>query len=142
MSKLRRELAKAPRQPTTDELSLKTLMSLPYVISIIEEANRLSFGVTKRLVRYSPTETLTFTAKYGPHKDTKYILPPGTRMSTVTFCTHTNEELFPDPWTFDPERWLTDAESDKGSTVDEVRERRLLSDIVWRVGKISLTIAI
>ncbi|TKA68158.1 hypothetical protein B0A55_07445 [Friedmanniomyces simplex] len=60
--------------------------------------------------RYSPTQTLTYTASYGPYKDTTYTLPPGTQMSTVTYCTHTNEALFPDPWRFDPERWLGQSE--------------------------------
>lgn len=124
MSKLRKEISNAQEKSATNELPLKTLMALPYIAAIIEEANRLSFGVTRRMVRYSPKETLAYTAPYGPCKATKYTLPPGTRMSTVTYCTHTNEELFPDPWTFDPERWLTEAESDGGSSVEEVNRRK------------------
>ena len=27
-------------------------------------------------------------------------------MSSSTLCIHTDESLFPDPWTFDPERWI------------------------------------
>ena len=37
---------------------------------------------------------------------------------------HTDEELFPDPWKFDPERWLTKAESEHGGVVEEVNRRK------------------
>lgn len=124
MNKLRKEFARAREEANVDKPSLRTLIALPYVNALIDEANRLSFGVTRRLVRYSPSETLTYTASYGPQKGNKYVLPPGTRMSSVTYCTHTNEGLFPHPWTFDPERWLTKAESEHGSTVDQVNRRR------------------
>lgn len=124
MNKLRNEFEKIRNGLATKNPSLKTLMAMPYVNALIDEANRLSFGVTKRLVRYSPSETLTYTASYGPQKGHSYILPPGTKMSTISYCTHTDEDLFPDPWKFDPERWLTKAESSGGSTVDEVNRRR------------------
>ncbi|KAI0379348.1 cytochrome P450 [Hypomontagnella monticulosa] len=35
-----------------------------------------------------------------------YILPPGTSISTSTLLVHANEDIFPDPFVFDPERWL------------------------------------
>ncbi|TKA81734.1 hypothetical protein B0A55_01115 [Friedmanniomyces simplex] len=108
--KLRGELAEARKQASGSKTSLNSLLVLPYLGAIIHEANRLSFGVTGRMRRYSPTQTLTYTASYGPYKDTTYTLPPGTQMNTVTYCTHTNEALFPDPWRFDPERWLGQSE--------------------------------
>ena len=69
--------------------------------------------------RIAPDETLTYTASYGPHQGTTYALPPRTPMSTTTYCTHTNESLFPDPWRFDPGRWL-------GSGEDVNRRKRFM----------------
>ena len=124
LEKLRMEITEALRTSKDHELSLSTLLVLPYINAIIHEANRLSFGVTKRLIRYSPTETLQYTASSGPYKGTTYALPPKTWMGTSTLTMHTNEELFPSPWTFDPERWLTTAESDRGSTAEEINRRK------------------
>lgn len=110
LSKLRAELQQARAESDDGELSLATLLTLPYLSAVINETNRLTFGVTNRLARYSPTETLSYTASYGPHKGTTYTLPPGTRMGCLTYCTHTNEELFPDPFVFDPERFVGQSE--------------------------------
>lgn len=92
MSKLRSELQSLPH-----DASLTALLQLPYLAAICHEANRLSFGLTGRNARIAPDETL----QYGP-----YILPPGTPMSMTTLCIHTDESIFPDPWTFNPDRWL------------------------------------
>ncbi|KAK5737050.1 hypothetical protein LTR17_007011 [Elasticomyces elasticus] len=110
MQRLREELAAAREESKSGKLSLSSLLSLPYLGAIIQEANRLSFGVTGRMRRYSPTHALVYTASYGPYRGTSYVLPPGTKMSTVTFCSHTNELLFPKPWRFDPTRWLGQSE--------------------------------
>ena len=124
MAKLRKDLAEARQTSKTHDLSLNTLLALPYMNAIIHQANRLSFGVTKRLVRYSPNETLTYTASTGPYKGNTYTLPAGTWMSSSTLCLHTNEELFPEPWKFDPEHWLNTAESESGNTVEEINRRK------------------
>jgi cytochrome P450 len=118
MTRLRQELAEARTISKADQVPVSVLLSLPYLNGIIQESHRLSFGVTRRLARYSPTETLTYTATSGPHKGVAYTLPPGTRMSSSTLCIHTDESLFPDPWTFDPERWIASDASDanKGDT--------------------------
>ena len=95
MRKLRAELSSAPQPP-----SLSDVEKLPYLAAVLAEANRLSFGVTSRLLRIASHETLQYR---------QYILPPGTRMCTTTLVAHTNETIFPDPWTFKPERWLGEA---------------------------------
>jgi cytochrome P450 len=95
MSRLRLEL-----QTLAPDAPLTALQQLPYLAAICHEANRLSFGLTGRNARLAPEETL----QYGP-----YVLPPGTPMSMTTLCIHTDETIFPDPWTFNPERWLGQA---------------------------------
>ena len=113
LRKLRDELRGARGRSENEELSLTELLQLPYLNAVMLETNRLTFGVTNRMTRYSPTETLTYTASYGRNKGTTYTFPPGTEMSCITYCTHTNEELFPDPLTFDPERWTGNGEGVK-----------------------------
>jgi cytochrome P450 len=85
------------------------LEQLPYLSAVIEEANRLSFGVTARLARIA-YEPLTYTpSSYATNSSThskSYPIPPGTPISITTLSAHTNETIFPDPFTFDPERWL------------------------------------
>ncbi|KAF7195672.1 Cytochrome P450 monooxygenase [Pseudocercospora fuligena] len=106
LEKLRKELDEARQSSNDGKLTLSTLLALPYLNAILMETNRLTFGVTNRMLRYSPTETLTYTASYGPHKGQTYVFPPGTKMSCTTYCTHTNGELFPDPFKFNPERFI------------------------------------
>jgi cytochrome P450 len=92
LARLREELEQAGH-PT----SLKVLENLTYLSAIIHEANRLSFGLTGRNTRVAPDEVLRYK---------QYVLPPGTPVSMTTLCVHTDEEIFPDPWTFNPDRFL------------------------------------
>ncbi|TVY18468.1 Cytochrome P450 monooxygenase TRI4, partial [Lachnellula arida] len=97
MTKLRAELSAGPSATLTD------LDQLPYLHAIALEANRLSFGLTGRNPRVAPEETLEYK---NTSSKIIYKLPPGTPISTSTLLAHTNEAIFPDPWTFDPDRWL------------------------------------
>lgn len=92
LARVRDELRQVPEDPTITQLT-----NLPYLGAVIAEAHRLSFGVVKRQSRTASHETLTYE---------QYTFPPGTWLSTLSYCTHTNENIFPDPWKFDPERWL------------------------------------
>jgi hypothetical protein len=93
MTRLRDELSKAGN-PT----GLKALEQLPFLSAVIHEANRLSFGLTGRNTRVAPDgEVLQYK---------QYVLPSGTAISMSTLCIHTTEDIFPDPWTFDPDRFL------------------------------------
>ena len=92
MAKVRDELHTVPSNPSWAELE-----ELPYLTGTILESLRIDMGVTGRLARIAPDETL----QYGEYK-----IPPGTPISSTTVCIHTNESVFPDPWTFKPERWF------------------------------------
>ncbi|KAF7590966.1 hypothetical protein BBP40_002160 [Aspergillus hancockii] len=112
LAKLRRELDAVPTPSSWTQLE-----KLPYLSAIIEEGNRLSFGVTARAARiqhkpitYTPSPYVTAPAP--PRKS--YTLPAGTPVSITTLSAHTAESVFPDPYAFDPDRWLG----------DEGRERR------------------
>lgn len=93
MQKLRDELSKAGYPE-----ALKDLEQLSYLSAVIHEANRLSFGLTGRNTRVAPEPEVL---QYKQH-----VLPPGTAISMTTLCVHTNEKIFPDPWTFNPDRFL------------------------------------
>ena len=63
---------------------------------MIEEGNQLSYGVTARVARIAPE----------PLRYKSYDIPAGTPVSITTLCVHTDESIFPDPISFEPERWL------------------------------------
>ena len=92
MARLRAELRTLPDSATWSQSE-----QLPYLSGVIAEGNRLSFGVTARACRIAPDEAL----QYG-----KYTIPAGTPVSMTTLSVHTDESIFPDPWKFDPERWI------------------------------------
>lgn len=103
LSKLRSELDTIIAPDSWAQLD-----QLPYLSAIIEEGNRLSFGVTARTARISH-ESLKYTPSIhvsSPHNDKSFSIPPGTPVSVTTLSAHTAETIFPDPFKFDPERWL------------------------------------
>ncbi|KAJ5924003.1 hypothetical protein N7466_008190 [Penicillium verhagenii] len=87
---LRDELKDSPNA------SLVDLEKLPYLRGVINEGLRLS-GAINRLARCSPTETLRY-------KD--WLIPPRVMMSQSSWFVHRDPELFPNPHTFDPDRWI------------------------------------
>lgn len=107
LSKLRTELSRVPEPASWNKLE-----QLPYLSAVIEEGNRLSFGVTARTARiahepltYNPSPYVTSPSSTGK----SYTIPPGTPISITTLSAHTAETVFPKPFIFDPERWLGDA---------------------------------
>lgn len=104
LKKLRAELALIPMPASWIQLE-----QLPYLSAVIEEGNRLSFGVTARTARIS-REQLTYSPSShvttSPTARKSHPIPPGTPISITTLSAHTAESVFPKPFQFDPERWL------------------------------------
>ncbi|KAL6240925.1 hypothetical protein RBB50_012184 [Rhinocladiella similis] len=100
LERLREELRTVMPTPTSS-VSLTTLEQLPYMTAVINEGIRLMFGVTTRLPRVSPTEALRY-------KD--WVIPPGTPVSQSNYFVHMDSTIFPNPETYDPDRWLRAAE--------------------------------
>ena len=96
LSKLQQELGTASSQFEA-QLTWTELEKLPYLTAVITEGLRWSYGVTQRLQRISPDIAL----RYG-----EWVIPKGTPVGMSTVLMHNNEEHFPDPRAFDPERWL------------------------------------
>ncbi|GAB1210518.1 hypothetical protein APSETT445_009312 [Aspergillus pseudonomiae] len=95
LEKLRAEV-KTLMPDSTSHVPLVQLEQLPYLTAVINESLRMAHSVTLRLPRVSPTALA--------YKD--YIIPPGTPVSQSIYFMHMDPTIFPNPETFNPERWL------------------------------------
>ncbi|KAJ5710315.1 benzoate 4-monooxygenase cytochrome P450 [Penicillium malachiteum] len=95
---VREELRSVMPTPTSNA-SAAQLEQLPYLTGIVWEALRLSYGLTIRLPRCAPAEALKYE---------DYVIPPGTPLSMSTYLVHHDESIFPDSFSFKPERWMQD----------------------------------
>lgn len=89
-------------------VSTQALEALPYLTSVIQESLRLSYGVSTRLQRVAPNETMTFN---DGKKD--WTIPPGTPVGMTGLLIHQNEAIFPEPFMFIPERWIENPRLDR-----------------------------
>jgi cytochrome P450 len=80
------------RKPGFDDVQF-----LPYLRGVVKEGLRLSMANPSRLPRVVPFEGWTFKETY---------FPAGTEVSCTPYTLHLNPDIFPDPWSFRPERWL------------------------------------
>lgn len=78
-------------------VNIVSLQNVEYLMALLSEGSRLGFGLAGRNTRILPNEEL----RYG-----QYMVPRGIPVSMTTLCIHTNEELFPEPDKFIPERWM------------------------------------
>ncbi|OOF90977.1 hypothetical protein ASPCADRAFT_518847 [Aspergillus carbonarius ITEM 5010] len=97
--KLRQELQQVMPTPTS-EANWTHLEQLPYLTAVVNEALRLG-AATLRPARIAPTETLYYQG---------HSIPPGTPVSTISYFIHRNPAIFPNPGSFNPERWIQSAE--------------------------------
>ncbi|KIX05158.1 uncharacterized protein Z518_06030 [Rhinocladiella mackenziei CBS 650.93] len=106
---LKTELYAAISDPTKST-PLVELERLPYLTGVIQEGLRLSYGICTRLERIAPDETLFF---HDSHTDKQWAIPPGTPCSMTSILVHRNSDIFPEPMTFRPERWIENPRLDK-----------------------------
>ncbi|RDW76820.1 uncharacterized protein DSM5745_06812 [Aspergillus mulundensis] len=111
LDRLQRELEGADAV----NLSWIALEKLPYLNAVVLEGLRLSHGLGARLARGAPTETLVYQGEYKGRR-LQYSIPRGTPCGMSNAINHYNEEAFPDPYAFSPERWLG---------VNEAQRRRM-----------------
>ncbi|KAJ5860070.1 cytochrome P450 [Penicillium soppii] len=79
--------------------SLQQMERVPYLTACIKEGLRLAAGSLNRFPRVSPDAELSF-------KD--WTIPKGTAVSMTPYWIHMDPEVFPDPGSFNPSRWLAD----------------------------------
>lgn len=94
--KLHDELVKAIPDPLKIP-SWAELERLPYLNGCVHEGLRLSYGVTARQIRVAPDEVLNY-------KD--WIIPAGTPISQSIVDINHTESIYPDSYSFVPERWI------------------------------------
>ena len=105
LAKLKTEL-----KPLAPNPPLPTLENLPYLRAVIKEALRLSYGVSSRLQRVSPDSPLYFT---DSATKTQWQIPANTPVSMTSVMVHHDEAIFPDSWSFVPERWIENPQLDR-----------------------------
>ncbi|PSN70482.1 cytochrome P450 monooxygenase-like protein [Corynespora cassiicola Philippines] len=103
LQKLRTELLTAWPTLNGDEPKIRDLENLPYLNAVIKESLRMSSGVVSGLLRVVPAAGATIAG---------VNVPPGTVVSCGSTFVHNNDEIFPEPDRFIPERWLNSADLD------------------------------
>jgi len=79
--------------------NLETLEKLPYLTAVVKESLRMAHGVVTPLPRVvGPTDS----------EISGVVIPAGTVVSMGATVVHRNPDIFPNPMTFDPERWMQD----------------------------------
>ncbi|KAH9479251.1 Cytochrome P450 monooxygenase [Psilocybe cubensis] len=79
--------------------SYETLERLPYLTAVIKESLRMAHGVVSPLPRIVGPADAVISGE---------VIPAGTVVSMAAPILHRNAEIFPNPLTFIPERWLKD----------------------------------
>lgn len=101
LDQLRSELKAAGLDKGNEPLSWATLENLPYLTAVLMEGLRLMPGICTRLARIAPDRDLVYK---------EWQIPAGTPVGMTTLLMHLDENLYPEPKSFRPERWL-DAEA-------------------------------
>ncbi|EGD95987.1 hypothetical protein TESG_03448 [Trichophyton tonsurans CBS 112818] len=95
LQRLREEI-NAASTIVTEPLTLKELEQLPYLTAVLMEGLRLSPGVGSRAARITDQDL------FYEH----WRIPAGTPVGMTTILMHTDENLYPDPMCFNPDRWI------------------------------------
>lgn len=102
-----------PRQPSAKELpSPKSIDSLSLLEAIVTETLRLHASIPGIQPRVTPFPSCTL-AGYDN-------IPANTRVNAQAYSLHRNPEVFPEPETWEPRRWL----KDENSSADLEERRR------------------
>lgn len=97
LQRLRDELASLRKRAGTVDHSWATLEQLPYLTGVLYEGLRRSPAIATRSARIAPDRDLICG---------EWHIPAGTPVGMTTLLMHRDEKLYPDPYRFDPERWV------------------------------------
>lgn len=97
LARLREEL----KNEDPHNLSWVQLEKYPYLHGVIYEAFRVALGISGRLPRIARDENLVYNSR-----GYSYVIPKGTAIGMSAFINHYNEDLFPDPEKYEPDRWI------------------------------------
>ena len=88
-----------------DNLSWVKLEQRPYLWAIIQEGLRVMPGIPARTARIARHEDLFYKGRDGT---VQWVIPKGTPIGMSGHIQHHNDEIFPESYSFKPERWLVD----------------------------------
>ncbi|KAF3404731.1 Trichodiene oxygenase [Talaromyces pinophilus] len=100
LRRLRTEFQQLPPESRT---KLSALEQLPYLTAVLMEGLRLSPGIATRTPRVAPDRDLVYD---------KWVIPKGTPVGMTTLLMHLDGNIYPNPKSFDPDRW-TDLDTRK-----------------------------
>ncbi|KAI3326233.1 cytochrome P450-like protein [Xylariaceae sp. AK1471] len=101
-ARILRELRTVMPTPQSDLPPLLQLEKLPYLTAVIHEGTRLAHSTGGRHVRIAPDEDLNYKSRNSKYA---YRIPAGTTFSQSIYLADINEELYPRPFEFDPDRY-------------------------------------
>ncbi|KAL7621992.1 hypothetical protein AAE478_007493 [Parahypoxylon ruwenzoriense] len=104
LAKLTEELHEVIEDPRNLP-GMSALEGLPYFQAVIQEGLRLSYGVSTRSPRIPTKENLTYCGEWMG-QNVQYVIPKGYAIGMSTAISHHIESVFPDSYSFIPERWL------------------------------------
>lgn len=91
LQRLRTELSSAPT------LDWETLEQFPFLTAIVQESMRLAPALATRSARVAQDKDLVHAG---------WRIPAGTPIGMTIHLLHQNEDDYPDPLHFDPDRWM------------------------------------
>ena len=108
LAKLRAELATATIPPGCNVAPWSSLEKLPYLTAVLKEGLRMAGGMLSRLPRIYDKPIV--------YKD--WVIPAGTPVAMTPHLVLIDDNIFPLPRKFDPERWLD--QMDRGKTTSRL----------------------
>lgn len=114
LTRLKNEVRAAFPGPSAIRSSAE-LERLPYLTAVVTEGLRLSKGPPHRFARVSPFENYTYRRPDGRVE----VIPRGIPVGMSFIDILEDEEIFPDPHAFRPERWLSAVSSPDQTHKDE-----------------------
>lgn len=121
LQRLRSEITEAMPNPQASLPALNTLEKMPFLTACLLEGLRLHSGIVGRSPRCAPSP-LTYRSSDG----TDWLIPAGTPVSMQSPMMHFNEEIFPEPKQFRPERWIVTGKNGR-QAIDNALKKYLVA---------------
>ena len=109
MKKLRAELVeRIPDATYLPAYDWQKLEALPYLSGVVKEGIRLAYGIASRIPRV-PEKAISYA---------DWSIPAGTTVSMTIVDMNHNEEVYPDSYAFNPDRWINPPDIN-GNSIDK-----------------------
>lgn len=110
------------------------LLQLPYLGAVVKEALRMtptgSSGVGHTPTKLEPQFLDLDCDNVGGTE--KLAIPPGAAVLANIYCLHHDHARYPDPWLFNPGRWMTPRNSDEEPSPDSQKDSTPCSSLDYR----------